>query len=498
MKLTVDELQKYADELPIGYYANTRIKISIDKNAPTSYFMPSTREIYISLNGVNDSLKNVKDSKHNAEVAVRAHLYHELSHAILTPSLLNVTDTINVFEDERIETLLRNYYKKVNFRSNIIALCDYNGEKPTTNDEVFFYAVRFRATSKENNEKIDALIDKYKKLNWNSDWHNSNFDTYSTDIYNLYYELTKNTPQSITDEQWEEWKNNSDLFNGMNGEGDVPQEYSESAQSGEGANGESANAQGIRNSAEGEGEEYDEGENGHEAGRGLFEQAMEDAMNESIDFDFYKSVEQILIGFQKRNQRGGSAMQSYGGVFNPRNCARDDYRYFDRKTTVNGANPYGTVHLNLFIDNSGSFSSNAKQANKIIGSLCELERRYPFFTVDFAFCGDKVERVEKSKAYLQADEGTHIQSGAIEVVKSMQKKNTCVYNIVLYDGWASYPQNAFKHCYEPFDLQNTTLILDNSCAPYATKCENAKVIISNRYLPTLTKNIIKTLQTAFR
>ena len=49
MKMTKDELQRYADELPIGYYAHTRLRVTIDENADTSYFMPTTREIFISL-----------------------------------------------------------------------------------------------------------------------------------------------------------------------------------------------------------------------------------------------------------------------------------------------------------------------------------------------------------------------------------------------------------------------------------------------------------------
>ena len=494
MQLTLDQLQHYADELPIGYYANSRVVVKIDENAPTSYFTPSTREIYISLNGVNDSLAKVKDSAENAEVAVRAHLYHELSHALLTPRELQVTDIINIFEDERIETLLKNYYKKVNFRNNIIALCDYNGEKPTTADEVFFYAVRFRATTKEINEKINALIAKHKGLNWNSDVWNS---TYIYDINNLYNEIT-NAPLP-NDEEWEQMKANSPIFNqgGEGVNGDIPQEFMQ-GNGGEQGEGNSAQGKGTQTKDSESGEEIEgEGNGGHGAGRGIFESALDQAYEQSIDTDFYREVESILLNFKKRNQKGGSAMQSYGGVFNPRNCGRDDYRYFDRKATVNGTNPYGSVHLNLFIDDSGSFNPNAKRANKVIGTLCELERKYPFFTVDFALCGDKVTRVEKKDAFVNAHDGTSIQSGAINIVKSMQKKNTYVYNIVLYDGWAHYP-SSFKHCYEPWDMPNATLILDDSCAPYAKNCESAKVIISRNYLPTLTKNIIKTLQTAFR
>ena len=49
-------------------------------------------------------------------------LYHELSHVILTPRTIFVRrneeerDIINIFEDERIETLLQKFYIKVDFK----------------------------------------------------------------------------------------------------------------------------------------------------------------------------------------------------------------------------------------------------------------------------------------------------------------------------------------------------------------------------------------------
>ena len=151
MKMTKDELQRYADELPIGYYAHTRLRVTIDENADTSYFMPTTREIFISLKGVNDSIGGTKmQDESTKERAVRAHLYHELSHAILTPREMRNTDMRNVFEDERIESLLRTYYHKVDFRVNVKALCGYNGAPPTNAWEKFYYAVRFRMANPQN------------------------------------------------------------------------------------------------------------------------------------------------------------------------------------------------------------------------------------------------------------------------------------------------------------------------------------------------------------
>lgn len=475
MRLTQNELQRYADELPIGYYANTRLSVKIDADADTSYFMPSTREIFISLKGVNDSIKGTaRGTADTEERAVRAHLYHELSHAILTPKDMQNNEIRNVFEDERIETLLRSYYHKVNFRDNVKALCGYDGKAPTTDWEKYYFAVRFRVAPKDILNEIDRVIYEYSDLNWNS---NNSLWSYYRDIDYIYYLITQ---KQYSEQEWSQLVAQATLNAENCGEGDVPTEYADAT------------------AEEGNGQENEgEGECGHSAGEGNpIADAFENAINNSYDFTLYNALETILQSFQKKNV-SGSSIQAYSGRMNPRNCARNDYRYFDRQATVNSSNPYGTFHLNLFVDNSGSFSSNAAQANKIMATLCLLESRYNFFTVDFAFCGDSVEHKNHNELYLMADEGTAVDEGAFKVFKSMQKKNTVVYNLVLYDGDA-YKHHSGKYVYEPFDTPNTTLILDTSCQNDAKVVKNAKVIISNQYLSTLNKNIVKTLRQALR
>ena len=44
---------------------------------------------------------------------------------------------------------------------------------------------------------------------------------------------------------------------------------------------------------------------------------------------YYDYFYPLFYGYNKRSS-GGSAFQAYSGVLNPRNAARDDYRYFDR------------------------------------------------------------------------------------------------------------------------------------------------------------------------
>ena len=491
MTISKPELEKIADELPISYYAKARVEVKIDAEAPTSYFSPNTREIFVSLEGVNASLKNINGADtEEAERAVRAHLYHELSHAILTPKILNPNDKINIFEDERIETLLDGFFMKVDFKENIKRLCDFDENHiPQTNMEKFFYAVRYRIGNKKWLDEIDRIIKTYD---------------YAWAIEDLYRMICNDT--SMNDEAWKNAIEEALKTQAQQGKGDteIPSEYDTpngNSEANDGAEGEEMSANdgnGNAENNEGQNEQTAKGKGGRGAGHSLFEEAIQTACEKIRDENLFFALDGILANFNKKN-RGGSALPSYSGIFNPRSVARDDYKYFDRKTTVQGSNPYGSLHLNLFIDNSGSFDHCQDAANRIISTLCDLERKYPFFTVDFAFCGDKVEHRDKRNCYLTTDEGTYIDATAIEVVKSMQKKNTFTYNIVLYDG-DCYTRGStpMKYTYQPFDLSNTTLILDPSCRKDALRVKNAKVIISENYLTDLTKNILLTLQRAFR
>ncbi len=88
----------------------------------------------------------------------------------------------------------------------------------------------------------------------------------------------------------------------------------------------------------------------------------------------------------------------------------------------------------------------------------------------------------------------------MSIVKKMQIANTFNYNIVLYDGWASFHSNELKHEFEPWDMSNTTFILDPSCknTGNANRIKNGKVIISRDYTKELSKHILDTLSKAFR
>ena len=149
MELTFGECKKILDTLPLGYYCGRRIAVELDKEEATSFYSPAEDKIVVSLPIIQKGLESVTNEAEK-ETAIRSMLYHEVSHAILTP--IKIFDYIrgeegryvfNVFEDERIETVLNDYYMDVNFKQQLFNIM---GETPNVdvNDprSVFYSVVR--------------------------------------------------------------------------------------------------------------------------------------------------------------------------------------------------------------------------------------------------------------------------------------------------------------------------------------------------------------------
>ena len=502
MEIEKSQIKEIVETLPIGFYAHTRVETKMDDTAETSYFVPNTREIFISSQLIQDTLKKVdKCDSETVDRLVRGQVYHELSHAILTPKSLDCGSITNIFEDERIERLLDNYFYNVDFKWQIKTVCDFDNLQPPRNaKEKFFQVVRFRVGEEKYVKKVGEIIERYKNLNWNTPYAPL-VCNYTREIYDLYYNIENDFEENPTPaEEFEKQKEIAKQQMSENMENaEIPEEYQNAPIENENGKDNENGDNGKEKSQENEKEDCESCEESEEHGKGagnaFADSLFNNAFDSRVDSVFYQQVENILNSFSKKNS-GGGAVNSYSGVFNPRSAGREDYRYFDRKTAVRSSNRYGSFHLNLFIDNSGSFSNNARLANQIICTLCELERKYPFFSVDFALCGDEVVYCEdKAKAFVKANQGTEIQMGADLIVKQMQKANTLNCNIVLYDGWAD---SAYSNTYQPFDIKNTTLILDKSCERYCQKVRNAKIIICQNYLSQLKEQILKTLQNALR
>lgn len=488
MDITFARCEQILDTLPIGYYAGRRVRVALQDDIPTSYYSPTEDQITISYPIIREGVSKVIDET-DIETTIRSMMYHEVSHAILTPTRLEMReeqkDVVNIFEDERIETILRDYYYGVNFRQQVYVL--NNGiHDPKNATDAFYNAVRFGLAPKKILDDINHLISKYGKMTRNV----SRYDSWSYvyDIWNLYKRIA------------EEYKYNSEPFKPQGGEeGESSKPSGFSVENGDQLNETQVSFAEVQRDLQNTLEEVEA-----LLSQGMdIEARLKQGQIEDLH-DLQKTAEIIISNFNKKNS-GGSGINTYSGVFNPRAVARKDYRYFERASTIQGNNRFGTCHLNLFIDCSGSFCDSEGIVNGMLVALSEIERKNRNFSMDVVFCGEGVYKCKNMKErQIECDGGNNLPDDMKEVFLSLQKPNTCNYNIVLFDGDAFsdyYGSNKIKRCTEifgAFDYKQTTLITDQDNVRYLGDGFNsAKVIVTKNYTNELLKNITNALTIAF-
>lgn len=503
MKINFMETKAIADTLPIGIYAKRRIRCSLREDEDTSFYSPMTDEIIISYPQVSGALEMTPEDE-DKEVAIRSMLYHEVSHSILTGWSGRVTDQFNIFEDERIETVLNDFYLDVDFAKQVYRIngIQSNDDLKAPKDalDAFYQLVRFHKGDADLLDRVKKMLVKYAPLSktvlnlpsgdgW---WE------YNHEINNLFNEVKRRFGEPPVSED--------DGCDSEDGDG--------SGKSGDG--GKSKDGKGKKDKSgmtDGGGKKVavdvkDAIKKALEAGAdgemleilkemNSLEKVFSDGVAPVYDDDLYKKFDVIISNFNKKNNSGAS-LTGYSGVFNPRSAGREDCRYFDRKATVNGTNKFGTFHLNLFLDNSGSFCDNAPIVNAVLGALVRLEKVNRNFSFDVVHCGVGEELItDKAKVGLTCDDGTALDYDAIELYRKLQKPSTYNYNIVLYDG--SCYDRRYNDAFKAFNHSNTTIISDVSNRDEIEKfAPNAKQIITKRYTENLLNNIVDTLARAFR
>lgn len=503
MNINFAETKAIADALPIGIYAKRRIRCSLREGEETSFYSPMTDEIVISYDQIAQALSITPDTE-DKEVAIRSMLYHEVSHAILTGYSGKITDQFNIFEDERIETVLNDFYLDVDFSKQVYRINgiqsndDLNAPKDAM--DAFYQLVRFHKGDSDLLEEVKKMLVRFAPLSKKVMYTPSgdSWWEYNRAINDLFNEVKRRMGEPpVSDEEESEGEEGSGSGSGSSG-------------SGKGGKGKKKSKSGM---TDGDGKKVavnvaDAIKKALEAGMdgeateickemNSLEKVFSDGVAPAYDDDLYKKFDVIISNFNKKNNSGAS-LTGYSGVFNPRSAGRADCRYFDRKATINGTNKFGTFHLNLFLDNSGSFSDNAPIVNGVLGALVRLEKINRNFSFDVVHCGVGEELItDKSKIGLTCDDGTALDYDAIELYRKLQKPSTYNYNIVLYDG--SCYDRRYADAFKAFNYNNTTIISDISNRDEIEKyAPNAKQIITRNYTERLLDNIVDTLARAFR
>lgn len=196
----------------------------------------------------------------------------------------------------------------------------------------------------------------------------------------------------------------------------------------------------------------------------------------------------IILANKKVTKSNASAINAYSGVFDPRSVIRDDYKWFVQQNRQGNVKQFSKIKLNLFIDNSGSFSWNETIVNQLLFALKKLEQQEPNFTFDLITMNTRFELKKKNERELHCDGGNDIPAYSEGIIKKVQDRQSMNYNIVLFDGDAlsDSTEGRSGKQFKRFNMPNTVMILEDSNRKYAeTYCKGIKRIYTRRYAAEL-------------
>lgn len=475
MKVYFTQVERVLNSLPIGYYAGRRIPVSLSSDASTSFIDMISQAIVVSYPQVEDAMAQIENEA-IVEQTLRNLLYHEVSHALLTHKDLlykgiskTMKSVINIMEDERIETALGNYYHNVDFKNNVKIINHWDEMKDTPIRDAmdaFYRVVRFHVGKKEWVERAEKIVEDhiFDNARYSSCW------LFRSEAWDLY----KTIEEELGDFTKEGKESSATEIEGMEDGEDCEESESEVTMDTE--------ERGKRNAK--------------------MQSLIEKLMDSINDNEMAPEILTIIQSFNKKTS-GGSAIAAHSGVLNPRLVGRPDYRIFERKSSEKGANKFNAIHINLFLDESGSYISNVPKTNKLIQALANVEKIDKNFTFDIVYCG-MGERIvtKKIDRMMKAGGGNSLDDKIFSIFRKVQKPNAYNYNIVLFDGDAftdSPRYSNFEKNFGAFNHSNCTIISDyDNMTAINRYAPSARRIFTRDYVNELQKNVVSTLRLAFR
>ena len=482
--MTIDEMQKILNTLPIGYYLKRNVSVTLSDTS-NSYYNCMTDTITLGYKLICKGLTNVTNDD---EEIIRTMLYHEISHVILTPanifSMYKInTDVINIFEDERIETILHNFYMNVNFKKMLNRICPICTNY-TSSIQLFYDIVRHRTGPNQFVKQVNDIIIKYAHINASYDYQSaSDVYEYVSDVMALYNNVSEYFKTISTKNKDNETENNKDNETENNKDNEIENNNKDNETENEIKNEETENE--IKN---------EETEDKNETN---FNDCITDAINMLDTFSdnhVYSKLHTILNRVNVRNNQQGSSINSYSGKFESRSVIfRQDYKYFSTANKNGNIHNESKIRLNLFIDSSGSFYGNEKATNILLHELQKLEKDLPNFELNLITMSVGEILHSKQRRILHCGGGNTLSNEIFDIYKRVNDDATAI-NIVLFDGYA-FSIGGRKSNISVFNHTNTYVISDIENEEILTKyCKKANVMIVSDYVSSLYTNVYKALE----
>jgi len=552
--------RRVAKTLPISYYTKSTTKINVvldEEGNGTSYIDLKKKEIHISLANIINSLKNVKDedvAEQDTEMYIRSELYHELGHAMMTPTKLFdyihsslEKNVVNIMEDERLETVLKDYFIGIDFKKSIMDLCEFTGQAPKSATDYFFHVVRFRHTDNEEHLRlVREFIDKWDHLKgdtfqeerqwWATD--NESRDMVS-DMMDTFKKIVADWMEENEPEKLKEELNNmgakpegQDMTNNVSGGSDDLGDYSEEDKQqaavnaiinsgkgedmepvmGDGPTGEggkswndmtdeekeAAQKEALENAREQQGMTAEGEKKSDKPGMGDAP-TLKAAVEKYDSKEFEAAFDKLFSTFDKRQKKNQDVYLGWQGKFNPRALGKGTnhktWKAFEKPSPQMGIKGKDSINLICVQDISGSYSSNDTVTNKIFNSLDKMEQRYgKIFGWNLITVNNRVEMKAKNEHIIQSGGGTSLDPVIYDYIKELEDPRKLNIYVALFDGGCFNGE-----CFGALN-KDTSVIIDsgdneNDIKRYAPK---ATMVITRDFTGQLFKELIKNLDKFLR
>lgn len=527
MNVSLGYCEDVLKTLPVGYYLGHPVATRLDPKGDTTYIELDCERITVSFANIADACKNAPDS-YDRETVIRSLFYHEISHAIMTPANLmhylsgpsfrdsiikkfaatlpasnrknakkiknqfaippenlayimsHLRDIVNIFEDERIETILSSYYMNVDFRRLVVLL---NGDPKAIYDHDpmgrFFAIVRYRYGDQTLAEKVQQLIKANRAINNNSESHMC-LNYVVSIVWFMHLVMQTMPKQSAQDNNQSKLQQSDDKTN---------QKAPEQPAQDEPLPLTDAEITQIAKESEPFKEDFD-GEANKIKIKDLFQKRSTNPQAAAVE----AKVNKILMTALNRQKNLSGGSHGYAGRIDPRAVANRDYKWFAKKNQGSAVKRFNKVRFNLFVDSSGSFCSSQAAVNALICALKKIESDNHDFSVRVAHCGDGTQLTQSDDPYVECKGCSFLSADTKDKYDSLQTPNATNVNIVVFDGLMRGIKD--NTVYKAFNHPNCVIVTDGSneqfidiYAPHAKS-----VIVSENYAGVFTDVVLSQVE----
>lgn len=518
MKPSVGYCQDVLKTLPVGYYLGHPVSLRLDPTGDSTYIELDCERVTVSYKNICTALENAPDDI-DPEPIIRALLYHEISHALLTPRCLfsnvdrtfinkccsrykngvdkaayiwdHVHDIINIFEDERIETTCRNYYMNVDFKRLVVLL---NGDPKNfmTRDPIgkFFALVRYRIGSTEQLETVSSIIKQF----YGETYMMQHCETYAKSIIKLFasmlpsnFQYQHNRNEQDNDAMQDAQDN--DAMQDAQKNGSVQNDQNDSTE--DQVSPASLTDDQVDAIAKAIEEKLTACPITIEKSKikEAFKKLSTNREAAAIRAQFERVVQTAL----NKHKAQSSGSLGYSGRIDPRSVANRDYKWFAKKSQGSSVKRFNKIQFNLFCDDSGSFWGSKLKMNAVILALKELAATNHDIQVKVIHCGSGITVPDQESPWLQCRDSSYFDGNLPKIYKEAQRPDATNINMVVFDGEFCVQKDITRDkAFGTFNHPNCIIVSDtdnkdafNNYAPQARK-----TFITGRYADTFINQLI--------